>query len=233
MRHCRKLRRKQIALTTFLSGMMASMGRTGWAAVLGIQLSLVLTGGCREGSSHKADAGARDAGGDASVWGPHASPPLADLVREAVAKGPAPSPPEPYKTPSPVTVSPPPAIDVSWLPRDEKGRPMLLDDGVFRYLVVDKRDPVSGMAGCTRMLSRCPEPPDVASGRTIDACWASARACATDQPWTEAAACCPPTCAELYRQLRLLGYGDLAANRRTVESMCFNGLREQLAMGAP
>ena len=48
---------------------------------------------------------------------------------------------------------------------------------------------------------------------------------------TRATPCCPARCPQLYRQLRELGYGPRDANRRAVESMCFNGLREQL--GAP
>jgi hypothetical protein len=149
-----------------------------------------------------------------------------------MAKGPPPAVPVPYPTPPQVTVPQPPAVDLSALARDEGGRPVLLDDGALRYVVeVEKRDPVFAMARCARMLSGCPQRSENGGGRTVDACWASVPTCTTDQPWTESAACCPARCPDLYRRLRQLGYGPRDANRRAVESPCFNGLREQL--GAP
>jgi hypothetical protein len=190
---------------------------------------VVLIAGCSGGSSKARDAGPPDAGADARQWGAYPSPPLDQLVTEALAKGAAPAVPAPYPPPARVTVAQPPPVDVSWLPRDEQGRPILLDDGVLRYVVdLNKRDPVSAMGRCARMLSGCPQRTDVAGARTIDACWASVPACATNQPWTETAACCPARCVDLYRKLRELGFDDRAANRRAVESLCFNGLREQL-----
>lgn len=192
-------------------------------------LCAALAGGCPGGSSKGRDAGPSDGSSDARSWGALPSPPLDDLVREAVAKGPPPATPVAYQTPVRVTVPPPPVVDVAWLPRDQHGRPVLLDDGVLRYVIdLGKRDPVFAMARCARMLSGCPQRPEVTGGRTVDACWASVPICATDQPWTESAACCPARCPQLYEELRERGYGPLAANRRAVASMCFNGLREQL-----
>jgi hypothetical protein len=190
-----------------------------------LPIGLALLGGCRGGSAQK-----RDAGGDVRIWGMQPSPALDELVRQAMEKGPPPVPPVPYAPPARVTVPALPAVDVSWLPRDEQGRPVLLDDGVQSYVVdVYKRDPVFAMARCARLLSGCPQRPEVTGRRSVDACWASVPVCATDQPWTESAACCPARCPELYSRLREIGYGERDANRRAVESTCFNGLREQLA----
>jgi hypothetical protein len=204
--------------------------RPSWRSIVVFaHLSGVLVGSCGGGPSQRRDAGTGDGSAGATGWGAHPSPPLDDLVRAAVAKAPPPVPRVPYATPAPVTVPSPPAVDVSWLPRDERGRPVLLNDGVLRYTVdVDKREPIFAMARCARMLSGCPQRADVTAGRSIDACWASVPTCATDQPWTESAPCCPARCPELYRTLRELGYGPLDANRHAVESMCFNGLRERL-----
>ena len=197
--------------------------------IVPIAAAIVIAGGCHGGPAQGRDAGAPEGGTDPKVWGPYPSPPLDPLVAEAVAKGAPPSPPVPYSSPAPVSVPQPAPVDLSALPRDDRGRPVLYDDGVMSFrLNPDKRDPVMAMGRCALMLSSCPQRADVAGRRTIDACWASAPICATDQPWTEGAACCPVRCVEVYRRLRELGYGELEANRRAVSSMCFNGLREQL-----
>ena len=56
----------------------------------------------------------------------------------------------------------------------------------------------------------------------------SAPACATNQPWTESAACCPVRCRELYETLRGMGYPHRDAHRLTISSLCFNGLTQLL-----
>src|SRR5687767_3610822 len=122
-------------------GVVRCMERTAMATpwwsvgfVVPVLATLTLAAGCSGGSSKGRDAGPADAGADVRQWGAYPSPPLDQLVTEAVAKGAPPAAPVPYPTPPRVTVAQPPPVDVSWLPRDEQGRPILLDDGVLRYV---------------------------------------------------------------------------------------------------
>ena len=77
----------------------------------------------------------------------------------------------PYRRPAPVTVAPLPKTDLSALPKDEQGRPVLTQVGGAR-VVLDpkaKRGPVNFIAACSVMITRCYKPGE----RELDACFMS------------------------------------------------------------
>jgi len=118
---------------------------------------------------------------------------------------------------------------LSWLPQDAKGRAVLEEvNGTSMTVNTKRRDAVTATGACVALVTRCQQPPSTPNARSLDACWISAPACATNQPWTEAAACCPVRCRELYETLRGRGYPHRDAHRLTISSLCFNGLTQLL-----
>lgn len=159
--------------------------------------------------------------------GGHASPPLAELVDIAVAKGPPKEPDPSYTAPARVDVPPRRAPDLDVLPRDEEGHPVVAEAFGVRIRVNDeRRDAVTAMGACVDRVASCVEPRERAGGRSIDACWIHVPRCATDRPWDEAGGCCPVRCIELYEALRERAYSDREASLHTMQSDCFNGMRE-------
>lgn len=202
--------------------MAPALGR--WVSIGAVAVLAVTAAaaGCHRGGSSTGAA-------DAATTGTE-SPPLADLVRDAVAKGPPPGGEPPYIRPNPIDVPDVAAPDLGFLPRDQQGRYILSEqDGVRMTANPRLRNAVTAMGACISRVTRCMDPPATPGGRSLDACWAHVPRCATTQPWMEATACCPPRCAELYESLRTLGYPLLDAHDRTMESMCFNGLTQILA----
>lgn len=157
------------------------------------------------------------------------SPPLADLVAKAEAAGRA-NGSEPYVRPARVDVPAVKAPDLSALPKDAQGRPILSElFGVRLTVNTDKKDAISAMARCLDRVISCVEPRTKPDRRSRDACWAYVPQCQTKEPWHEVEACCPARCVELHERLRTLGYSQLDAGALTADSDCFNGLREQRA----
>lgn len=177
--------------------------------------------GCRHASSSPPQA-------DATFPG-YPSPPLDDLVREAMISQPPPTAPAPYTRPAPIRVPPLVPPDLSWLPKDDQGRPILEETQGARLIVnTSRRDPITAKGACIALATHCAQRSETPNARTLDACWAYAPSCATDQPWLESAACCPRRCADLYARLRELGYTRLDATWLTMDSNCFNGRKEFL-----
>jgi hypothetical protein len=157
----------------------------------------------------------------------HAPPALAELLAAATAT-PATGTDITYD-PQPVTVPPLEPLELSVLPEDEEGRPILSQEGTMA-LVVDENlsDPITAKGDCLSVVSGCLQPPDVPSARNLDSCFASAPRCTTNQPWAQESDCCPSRCQELYRGLRQQDYPQLQAFELTATSACFPGLTEFL-----
>ena len=191
-----------------------------------IGLMVVAVAGCsRKNPPPPADAGAADGGVPVGV----PSPPLADLLSAAVAKGPPPTPPVAYPTPATVATPEVTRPDLSVLPHDDAGRPILMESGDVRMVVGPTRqDAVTAAGACMARVGACLQPGSLTAAQTVDACWASVPRCATDQPWTETGTCCPLRCAELYAALRSQGYDARVAHLRTIQSVCWNGLAQAL-----
>lgn len=90
-------------------------------------------------------------------------------------------------------------------------------------------DPVSAAARCSYWVGQCLSPPS----RSLDDCVRSAPACQTQQPWNEAAPCCPSSCFTAYETLRKAGASDLLAWEQALftDGSCIPGLRQQLGRG--
>ena len=132
--------------------------------------------------------------------------------------------------PVPIPPAPPPA-DLSHLPTDDQGRPIVLD-GRELYLVPRPPDALTALSACTGMIVRCVDPS--VRGHNLDACVISPPRCATAQPWTEAAPCCATACVDRYEQLRTDGTPPLTAFRQAFygRPACAPGA-EALLGGAP
>lgn len=117
----------------------------------------------------------------------------------------------PYRRPQRVDVPPLPPVDLSHLPTDAQGRPVIARSGGAE-IVAEKqanRTPVNVLAACSVLVSRCVKPPE----RTLDACFFSAPRCASAQPWNDPAytPCCPDECWNRYERQRIAGRSPLAA----------------------
>jgi hypothetical protein len=114
------------------------------------------------------------------------------------------------RTPKRVEVAPPPQVDVSGLPRDAQGRPILSRSG-DATLVLEQRapGPTNVLAACSSMVTRCYQP----GQRELDDCFASAPRCTSARPWEDPAyqPCCPEACWRQYDATRKAGAAPLAA----------------------
>ena len=131
----------------------------------------------------------------------------------------------------PVAIPPaPPAQDVTNLPLDEQGRPILADGETY-HLVDRPPDALSALSDCAAMIVRCVDP--AVRGRTLDACAISPPRCATAQPWLEAP-CCPTPCIARYQQLRTDGMPPITAFRAALygHPSCAPGV-DAIVGGAP
>jgi hypothetical protein len=110
-----------------------------------------------------------------------------------------------------VVVPPLPKVDVSGLPRDARGRPIVGQMG-DSALVLEKRDqpgPANALAACSTLVTRCYQP----GTRELDDCVASTPRCATSRPWEETPfkPCCSEACVQAYRSQRQAGAAPLKA----------------------
>lgn len=117
----------------------------------------------------------------------------------------------PYKTPQRVEVPPPPTPDVSGLPKDANGRPVLIQtpQGAITLEKQDKRTPLNVLAACSVLITRCVKPGE----RDLDACFMSAPRCASARPWEDSnyKPCCPQACWQRYEARRKAGATPIAA----------------------
>jgi hypothetical protein len=126
-------------------------------------------------------------------------------------------PPSPYRRPFPVVVPPlPPPPDLSRLPKDAQGRPIIANNGNYALVVDDnaKTRPVDVISDCGALITGCVKP----SERSLDACFMSAPRCASAQPWDDPSykPCCPAQCWTKYEEKRMAGTAPIAAFRATL-----------------
>ena len=123
---------------------------------------------------------------------------------------------QPYRRPQPVVVPPLPEADLSGLPKDAQGRPVLSQSG-GAALVLDKPaklQPVNVLAACSALVTRCYKPGE----RELDACFMSVPRCASAKPWDDPAytPCCPAQCWQQYEARRIAGMPSQAALHATL-----------------
>jgi hypothetical protein len=146
-----------------------------------------------------------------------------EVTSQKTEVAPAPAPPspvtpsrtgkavQPYKRPEPVVVPTLPDVDLSQLPKDAQGRPVLSQSDQAA-LVLEKQakvQPVNVLAACSALVTHCYKPGE----RELDACFMSALRCASAQPWNDPAykPCCPAECWNQYEAKRIAGLPPLAA----------------------
>lgn len=104
----------------------------------------------------------------------------------------------------------PPRIDLSGNPKDDQGRPILIQ-GSNLQLVERSPDALTALSACTAMIVRCVDP--TVKGRSLDACVISPPRCTTQTPWMEPP-CCASNCIDSYEQLRTTGTPPITAFRK-------------------
>jgi hypothetical protein len=119
---------------------------------------------------------------------------------------------------APRSVEAPPLtrVDLSHLPKDSLGRPILMEGGAAS-LALERQavpGPVNILAGCSVLVSRCVKPGE----RDLDSCFRSAPRCGSDRPWEiePYTPCCPPLCQSQYESRRRAGMPPLAAFDETL-----------------
>lgn len=118
----------------------------------------------------------------------------------------------PYRRPAAVVVPPLPKVDLSGLPKDANGNPILMQGtGGSIVAAESRRGPINVLAACSVLVTRCVVP----GSRTLDACFMSAPRCTTSRPWEEEP-CCPPACWERYEALRIAGEWPMDAYDQTL-----------------
>jgi hypothetical protein len=119
-------------------------------------------------------------------------------TRDSTAAGRAPSPATaPYQRPDPLPDWKPEPLkspDVSALPTDEQGRPILSQDG-------KSPSPSQARAICSSSVTKCYQP----GQRSLDQCWVSMPRCASASGSDGKEVCCPSACAERYEKERIAG----------------------------
>jgi hypothetical protein len=116
-----------------------------------------------------------------------------------------------YRPPRAVAVPPLPSPDLSSLPADERGRPVLSRSG-GAAIVLEKQEapgPINVLAACSALVTRCVKPGE----RELDDCFHSAPRCASARPWLDQPyrQCCPEACWRAYDGKRRSGVPPLAA----------------------
>ncbi len=119
--------------------------------------------------------------------------------------------PSATRTPKRVEVPPLPKVDLSGLPRDAQGRPILSQSG-SAAIVLDQRDklgPTNVLAACSALVTHCYRP----GQRELDDCFLSAPRCASARPWEDPAyrPCCPEACWQHYQARRKAGDAPMRA----------------------
>jgi len=130
----------------------------------------------------------------------------------------APSTPAP-PAPKRVEVPPLPRVDLSGLPKDAQGRPILSQSG-DASIVLESRGapgPTHVLAACSTLVTRCYKPGE----RELDDCFASAPRCTSARPWEDPAykPCCPEACWKQYDTRRKAG----ATPQRALDQALFGG----------
>lgn len=121
----------------------------------------------------------------------------------------------PWQRPAPVVVPPLPPVDVSGLPRDGLGRPVVASSPQGAIVLEQRpRGPIQVLAACSALVTRCVKPPT----HSLDACMLSAPRCTTGEPWKAEpfVPCCPAACADQYEAARKQGVAPLAAFDRVL-----------------
>jgi hypothetical protein len=138
-----------------------------------------------------------------------AAPPATQAPREPV-------PASPYQRPRRVVVPPLPPVDLSALPKDSQGRPIIAQSGNLALVAetAGKRRPVNVLAACSGLITRCVKPRE----RELDACFMSAPQCPSAKPWEDPAypPCCPAQCWAQYEERRIAGMPPIAAFQATL-----------------
>jgi hypothetical protein len=129
-----------------------------------------------------------------------------------------------------VEVTPPVAADLSSLPKDDEGHPIISHGAGIDLVVVprDKPDAMSILVTCSAMLTGCyrrnGDPKN-----SMDACFNSAPRCTTARPWEEGKACCPESCWQKYSDLRRRCVDPLSAQDRVLfAEHCVPGVADML-----
>ncbi len=128
-----------------------------------------------------------------------------------LAADPPATPTSPYVRPAPVQWQPPPTtVDLSSLPKDSAGRPVLAGtpDGTSLVLEKQKQRTVANVAAiCSTWVTHCYAP----GQRSLDQCWVSMPRCRTADGLKDTEPCCPGACFERYEALRKRSASPLAA----------------------
>ncbi len=146
------------------------------------------------------------------------SPPPRAGDKSSPEAGNTPPAPDVYKHPAPVVVSPLPKVDLSGLPKDANGNPVLIQSGEASLVVEKgkKTGSINFLARCSALVSRCYKPGE----RSLDACFMSAPRCASSRPWEDKAQenseCCVDECWKRYEKERHAGKSPLAAYDETL-----------------
>lgn len=176
------------------SNAMVSSLRTGWMAALAALVALLLLAPSAHAELNKC----QDASGRVT-YTDQACPSTSTSTATPAA-------PAPRR----VEVAPPPQADLSALPKDAQGRPILSRSG-DAAIVLEKRapGPTNVLAACSSMVTRCYKPGE----RELDDCFASAPRCTSARPWEDPAAkpCCPEACWRQYDARRKAGAAPMAA----------------------
>ncbi len=145
-------------------------------------------------------------------------PQLALLLVLAACPAPDPQPSPSSATPTP---TPPFATIGERLPKDADGNTPIgtVGNEVVKLGPVTK-DPVYAAARCTDLIGHC----ELVGHRATADCMATARRCATAEPWNEEPACCPGACIDEYARLTAAGDGDADAKVLGTTHPCFPGL---------
>jgi hypothetical protein len=129
-----------------------------------------------------------------------------------------------------VEVTPPVAPDLSSLPQDDEGHPIISHGAGINLVVVprDKPDAMSILATCSAMITGCfrrnGDPKN-----SMDACFNSVPRCTTQRPWEEGKACCPEACWQKYSDLRRRCVDPLAAQDKALfAEHCVPGVADML-----
>jgi len=134
-----------------------------------------------------------------------------------------------YVRPDPIVVPPLAVVDVTGVPTDTHGLPIVYEslEGTIT-LDPSMHDPITGFGACLDLVTHC-----VGPTRSLDACALYVPHCATAQYWTEPD-CCPTACSNAYETQRVAGYGTIDAFRGAFlgSPSCFPGL-DSFIGGAP
>ncbi len=119
----------------------------------------------------------------------------------------------PFTPPDRVPVTIPPEPDLSQLPLNAEGHPVVVQtDQVEISIDTSQRGPTNALAACMAVIEQCwvdQRRSAVNRIEIMDRCERSAPTCATDEPWNETA-CCPAACWQRYEAARFAGQDPTA-----------------------